>query len=133
MLRDMRSWRDHVREDSLRNFHHKTEWTTPLAPLPLATQTAERLGNAGYQVKIVDKSGGLLVAAKKGAGNKFGYIFAHTAIIVILLGGLLDSDLSIRFQQWFMGKTPFMGGGMIAEIPASTASAWATLPSAATP
>jgi cytochrome c biogenesis protein len=119
MLRDMRSWRDHVREDSLRNFHHKTEWTTPLAPLPLATQTAERLGNAGYQVKIVDKSGGLLVAAKKGAGNKFGYIFAHTAIIVILLGGLLDSDLSIRFQQWFMGKTPFMGGGMIAEIPAT--------------
>jgi len=118
MLRDMRSWRDHVREDSLRNFHHKTEWTAPLDALPLATQTAQRLDNAGYQVKIVDKNGGLLVAAKKGAGNKFGYIFAHTAIIVILLGGLLDSDLSIRFQQWFMGKSPFMGGGLIADIPA---------------
>src|SRR5437868_8083349 len=25
-VRDMRSWRDNVREESLRNFHHKAEW-----------------------------------------------------------------------------------------------------------
>jgi len=114
MLRDMRSWRDNVREESLRNFHHKTEWTSGLAAVPLATQTAQRLGNAGYRVKLVDKAGGVLVAAKKGAGNKFGYIFAHTAIIVILLGGLFDSNLPIRFQEWFMGKTPYMGGELTA-------------------
>lgn len=110
MLRDMRSWRESVREESLNNFHHKTAWTSPLAAVPLATQTAQRLGNAGYRVKLVDKAGGVLVAAKKGAGNKFGYIFAHTAIIVILLGGLLDSNLPIRFQEWFMGKTSYTGG-----------------------
>jgi len=110
MLRDMRSWRDSVREESLRNFHHKAEWTSDLAAVPLATQTAQRLGNAGYRVKLVDKAGGVLVAAKKGAGNKFGYIFAHTAIIVILLGGLLDSNLPIRFQEWFLGKTPYISG-----------------------
>jgi cytochrome c biogenesis protein len=110
MLRDMRSWRESVREESLNNFHHKTAWTSPLAAVPLATQTAQRLGNAGYRVKLVDKAGGVLVAAKKGAGNKFGYIFAHTSIIVILLGGLLDSNLPIRFQEWFMGKTPYTSG-----------------------
>ncbi len=110
MVRDMRSWRDSVREESLRNFHHKAEWTSSLAAVPLATQTAQRLGNAGYRVKLVDKAGGVLVAAKKGAGNKFGYIFAHTAIIVILLGGLLDSNLPIRFQEWFFGKTPYISG-----------------------
>ncbi|WP_296945447.1 cytochrome c biogenesis protein ResB [uncultured Massilia sp.] len=118
MLRDMRSWRESVREESLRNFHHKFAWTAPGAALPLAHQTAQRLDNAGYKVKLVDKPGGVLVAAKKGAGNKFGYIFAHTAIIVILVGGMMDSDFGIRFQQWFMGKTPFMGGGLIADIPA---------------
>jgi len=110
MLRDMRSWRENVREDSLRNFHHKTEWASSLGAVPLATQTAQRLGNAGYRVKLVDKAGGVLVAAKKGAANKFGYIFAHTAIIVILLGGLLDSNLPIRFQEWFLGKTPYTSG-----------------------
>jgi len=118
MIRDMRSWREHVREDSLRNFHHKLEWTAPVARTTLAAQTAERLRHAGYAVKLVEKDGGMLVAAKKGAGNKFGYIFAHTAIIVILLGGMLDSELPVKFQQWFLGKTPFGGSGVIADIPA---------------
>jgi cytochrome c biogenesis protein len=117
MVRDMRSWREQVREDSLRNFHHKAEWTAPLARSALVQQTAQRLQHAGYAVKVVDKDGSTLVAAKKGAGNKFGYIFAHSAIIVILLGGMLDSDLPIRFQQWFLGKTPFAGTGVIADIP----------------
>ncbi|VXC08513.1 cytochrome c biogenesis protein ResB [Massilia sp. 9I] len=118
MIRDMRSWREHVREESLRNFHHKLEWTAPLARTTLAAQTAERLRHAGYAVKLVEKDGGMLVAAKKGAGNKFGYIFAHTSIIVILLGGMLDSELPVKFQQWFLGKTPFGGSGVIADIPA---------------
>lgn len=118
MMRDMRSWRDSVREESLRNFHHKSEWTAPLDAAALAQQSAVRLGHAGYKVKIVEKEQGILVAAKKGAGNKFGYIFAHTAIIVILLGGMLDSELPIRLQQWFFGKTPYMGSGLIANVPA---------------
>ena len=118
MMRDMRSWRESVREESLRNFHHKSEWSAPLDAAALARQSAVRLGHAGYKVKIVEKEHGTLVAAKKGAGNKFGYIFAHTAIIVILLGGMLDSELPIRLQQWFLGKTPYMGGGLIADVPA---------------
>lgn len=119
MLRDMRSWREHVREDSLRNFHHKADWTEPQARAAVAGRVAARLRHAGYGVKIVEKDKATLVAAKKGAGNKFGYIFAHTAIIVILLGGTLDSELPIRFQQWFMGKTPYAGSGtLISDIPA---------------
>lgn len=118
MIRDMRSWRENVREESLRNFHHKSEWTGPLTHATLAQQSAARLADAGYRTKIVEKETGTLVAAKKGAANKLGYIFAHSAIIIILLGGMLDSDLPIRFQQWFMGKTPFAGSGVIADIPA---------------
>ena len=117
MLRDMRSWRENVREDSLRNFRHKATWTTTLARAELARQSSARLIDGGYQVKLVDKPHGTLLAAKKGAFNKLGYIFAHSAIIIILVGGMLDSDLPIRFQQWFMGKTPFAGNGVIAQIP----------------
>jgi cytochrome c biogenesis protein len=118
MIKDMRSWRANVREQSLQNFHHKTEWTSPLARQALAQQTAARLVDAGYAAKIVDKENGTLVAAKRGAGNKFGYIFAHSAIVIICVGGLLDSDMPIRLQEWFFGKTPFAGSGVIAQIPA---------------
>ncbi len=117
MLKDMRSWRENVREQSLRNFHHKAEWRSPLARAALAQQTVARLADAGYQAKVVDKGHATLVAAKRGAANKFGYIFAHSAIVIICIGGFLDSDMPIRFQQWFMGKTPFAGSGVIADIP----------------
>jgi cytochrome c biogenesis protein len=117
MMKDMRSWRENVREQSLLNFHHKTQWRSPLARAALAQQTAARLADAGYKVKLVDKEHGTLVAAKQGAANKFGYIFAHSAIVIICIGGLLDSDMPIRLQEWFFGKTPFSGSGVIAQIP----------------
>ena len=118
MLKDMRSWRENVREQSLRNFHHKQEWDAPVARAALAAELAQRIGAGGYRVKLVEKEHATLIAAKQGAANKWGYIFAHSAIVVICIGGLLDSDLPIRFQQWFYGKTAFAGNGIIAKIPA---------------
>ncbi len=117
MLRDVKSWRDNVREQSLRNFHHKHAWQTGEAPAEAAARLARQVGQRGYKVKLVDKEGGTLLAAKQGAANKWGYIFAHAAIVIICLGGLLDSDLPIRFQQWFYGKQAFSGNGIIADIP----------------
>jgi cytochrome c biogenesis protein len=118
MLKDMRSWRENVREQSLRNFHHKAEWQSPLGREQLVAQTVARLADAGYKSKVVEKDQATLIAAKQGAANKFGYIFAHSAIVIICVGGLLDSDMPIRMQQWFMDKTPFLGNGVIADIPA---------------
>ncbi|QDZ30177.1 cytochrome c biogenesis protein ResB [Noviherbaspirillum sp. UKPF54] len=116
MLKDMRSWRENVREHSLRNFHHKLEWSSSAPLAALTKQLAERVAGDGYQVKVVDKKEAVLIAAKRGAGNKWGYIFAHSAIVIICIGGLLDSDLPIRFQEWFDNKTPFAGGGVISDI-----------------
>jgi len=118
MLKDMRSWREKVRESSLNNFHHKNQWSSPLARPALAQQTAQRLQHAGYATKVVDKDGATLVTAKRGAGNKFGYIFAHSAIVIICIGGMLDSDVPIRIQQWLFDKSAFAGNGLISQIPA---------------
>ncbi|MES2071334.1 MAG: cytochrome c biogenesis protein ResB [Pseudomonadota bacterium] len=117
MLKDMRSWRDHVREQSLRNFHHKAEWYSGVSRDALLKQVTEHIARVGYKFKVVEKQNATLIAAKRGAANKWGYIFAHSAIVIICIGGLLDSDMPIRFQQWFMGKVPFDGSGVIAQIP----------------
>ena len=118
MVRDMRSWRENVREQSLLNFPHRMHWRAPLARPALAQQTSARLADNGYRVKIVERDNGTLLAAKQGGANKFGYIFAHASIVVICVGALFDSDLPIRFQEWVLGKTPFAGSGLIAEVPA---------------
>lgn len=117
MLKDMRSWRDNVREQSLRNFHHRSEWHSNNARAKVTEQILAHLGRIGYRSKLVEKDGATLIAAKQGAANKWGYIFAHSAIVIICIGGLLDSELPIRFQQWFMGKVPFEGSGVISKIP----------------
>lgn len=117
MLKDMRSWRDNVREQSLRNFRHKAEWTSPHQRSQLLAGMTHHLARIGYKFKVVEKDGATLIAAKQGAANKWGYIFAHAAIVIICIGGMLDSELPIRFQQWFMGKVPFDGNGIIANIP----------------
>lgn len=116
MLKDMRSWRENVREQSLRNFHHNTEWQSSLSHADLATQMATRIAANGYKVKVVDKDGATLIAARQGAANKWGYIFAHSSIVIICLGGLLDSDLPIRIQKVLFDKSAFSGSGLISQI-----------------
>lgn len=117
MLRDMKSWRENVREKSLLNFHHKVEWTTADDVLATAQGLSGMLTRDGYKVKLVDRDRAVLLTAKRGAGNKWGYIFAHAAIVVICVGGMMDSDLAIRLQSWIYGKTPFTGSGLISQIP----------------
>jgi cytochrome c biogenesis protein len=106
-----------VREQSLRNFHHHAEWSSSRAIDQLASEYIKQITAAGYQVRQVPKDGAVLLSAKQGAANKLGYIFAHSAIVIICIGGLLDSNLPIRAQQWMFGKETFKGSGVIADIP----------------
>ena len=45
---------------------------TPLPRAVLAQQMVMRLKDAGYQAKVVEKDNATLVAAKRGAANKWG-------------------------------------------------------------
>ena len=58
-----------------------------------------------------------MVAAKKGAANKLGYIAAHSAVVLICVGGLLDGDMIVRAQMWLHGKSTYTGGGLIVNVP----------------
>jgi cytochrome c biogenesis protein len=58
-----------------------------------------------------------MLAAKAGAANKIGYIAAHSAIVLICLGGLLDGDLIVRAQMWLGGKTPYTGAAAFPTCP----------------
>ena len=118
MIVDMRSWKDHVRERSLRAFHHRGEYEAPRGRAEAVARLGALLRNRGFRVKPVEHDGATLLAAKAGAANKLGYILAHTAIVVICIGGLLDGDMLIRAQMWFGGKSPISGNAIISEIPA---------------
>ena len=120
MLVEVRAWKEHVEEGGLRAFHHHFEFSTGASHQQSAAQIADRLAKDGYAVKTLVADDHSKVLAKKGAANKWGYIFAHSAIVLICLGGLLDGDLFTRGQIWFGGKSvlpPNTQGMLIADIP----------------
>jgi len=119
MVRDARSFREYVRGTSLRAFHHHLESVSPLGPDETLRRMQQWLGSQGYRWKLRRGDDGLMLAAKKGSANRLGYIFAHAAIVVICVGGLLDSELPVRLQVWLGGKQPITQNMLIADVPPS--------------
>ncbi len=120
IITDLKSYKENIREQSLQAFHHRAQAELGEAPQTAAQRIGQMLAGSGWKVKLQQREtsagAGWMVAAKAGAANKLGYIAAHSAIVLVCLGGLLDGDLIVRAQMWVGGKTPYNGGGLIADV-----------------
>jgi cytochrome c biogenesis protein len=118
---DLRNYKENIREQSLKAFHHKAEGALNELPEAAARRLGALLATGGWKVKLQERETplgkGWMLAAKAGAANKLGYIAAHSAIVLVCVGGLLDGDLIVRTQLWFGGKAIYSGGGLIADVP----------------
>lgn len=119
---DFKTFKENVREQSLKAFPNRAEQALNENAEVAANRIGQTLLGSGWKVKLQSRPSaagtGYMVAAKKGRANKIGYLAAHSAIVLVCIGGLLDGDLIVRAQTWFNGKTPFTGGGLIADVPA---------------
>jgi cytochrome c biogenesis protein len=121
ILADLRTLKEGLREQALQSFKHRAQAGVDGAPEAAARRIGEALARSGWKVKLQQRSTargeGWMVAARAGAANKIGYLAAHSAIVLVCLGGLSDGDLIVRAQMLLGGKTPYTGGGMIADVP----------------
>ena len=113
---ELNLFKENIREQSLKAFGHRAENTLVEAPEVAARRIGQTLVQGGWRVKLQQRDTGWMVAAKKGSANKLGYIAAHSAIVLVCIGGLLDGDLMVRAQMWFNDKVVFTGGGLIADV-----------------
>ena len=118
ILVELRSYKENIREQSLRAFHHKAEGTLATSAEATLARVNDLLVAQGWRARAQVRANGTMVAARRGMANKVGYLCAHSAIVLICLGGLFDGDLVVRAQMALLGKTPFAGGGLIADVPA---------------
>ena len=118
IVADLRTYKEGLRVQSLRAFGQRAETVLSETPDVAANRIGQLLVSGGWKVKLQHRDNGWMVAAKRGAANKLGYLAAHSAIVLVCLGGLLDGDLIVRAQMWMGGKTAFKGSGMIADVPA---------------
>ena len=115
---ELRSYKEQIREQSLKAFHHKAEGTLSASPEATLARINTLLIDQGWRARAQLRANGTMVAARRGMANKVGYLCAHSAIVLICLGGLFDGDLVVRAQMALLGKTPFAGAGLIADVPA---------------
>jgi len=121
ILIDLKTFKENIRESSLKSFGQHAEAGFSEGAETVARRLGAGLVQGGWKVRLQPRDTaagpGWMVAAKAGAANKLGYIAAHSAIVLVCLGGLLDGDLIVRAQTWFNGKTPYTGAGLIADVP----------------
>ncbi len=100
MLRELRNFRENVQEKSLRAMHNKAI-VTAVMESTAAQSLAQRILQAqGFKTRAKQAQGHVVIAGMKGRANHFGYWFTHIGIIVICVGGLLDSRLPLMFAEW---------------------------------
>ena len=104
MLKEMRTFKEKASEISLKSFAHRAEFPLPSPTGSVAALTAY-LKQSGFRSRTVEQpQGDTLIAAKAGTASRWGYIFAHLAIVVICIGGLLDGNVPLKMQQVFGAK-----------------------------
>ncbi len=120
IIADLKTYKENIRDQSLKAFHHRAIAGLNEAPQAAADRIGRTLASGGWKVRLQQRStpqgDGWMVAAKTGAANKIGYIAAHSAIVLVCVGGLLDGDLIVRAQMLLNGKAPYTGGGLIADV-----------------
>nr|WP_315238792.1 cytochrome c biogenesis protein ResB [uncultured Albidiferax sp.] len=114
---DFKIFKEGIRAQSLKAFAHHAQANLAETPEVAARRIGQTLVSGGWKVKLQQRDNGWMVAAKAGAANKLGYIAAHSAIVLICIGGLLDGDLVVKAQMLLNGKSVYTGGGLIADVP----------------
>ena len=118
ILLDLKAYKEQIRASSLKSFHHRAEGTLDEPCADVLARVSALLAAGGWKAKLQEREGGVMVAARKGAANKLGYLAAHSAIVLICIGGLFDGDLVVRAQMALFGKSAWPGAGLLRNVPA---------------
>lgn len=100
MLHDMRSYRLGVRRESLAAFHSQYSWQLDATSAQLLDRLIPVVTAHGYRTRSKDHDDHRVVSARKGAINRLGYLFTHSAIVIICIGGLLDGNLWLKWRAF---------------------------------
>ncbi|SEP05048.1 cytochrome c biogenesis protein ResB [Aquisalimonas asiatica] len=93
-------FRERQRDGALRAHRHRREWHTEESLDAALARARHGLQAQGYRVRAHEDASRVVLAGMRGRGNRLGYLFSHLAIVVICVGGLMDANMGLKFQQW---------------------------------
>ncbi len=119
ILRDVYSFNMHVKPINFHAFPHLIETRSRCELGLLNIKLKDFLKNLGFSFRERETNEGLLFVAKKGHLNRLGYVLSHFSVVIICLGGFLDSQILLRLQVLLDKKKPILQEMFISEIPES--------------
>ncbi len=94
-IREIKSFRLQACERSLRAMKYQLQ----LPQVLTEDEACDYFKQQGFSIRSVNREDGhILVAGKKGMLGRLGYMFTHGALILICLGGLVDSDVLLKMR-----------------------------------
>ena len=87
---------------------------------PTVEQVTQQLKSLGFRSRTRNLDHGTLIYAQQGHANRLGYLLTHFGVIVICLGALLDSNVSLQWQVFTGKKQPETQNIAIRDIPSSS-------------
>lgn len=118
VLRELRHYRENVQEKSLRAMKHQTVIPTAQNAAQAQALATRILHNQGFKTRQKASADHTVVAGMKGRANHWGYWLTHVGMIVIFIGGLLDSRLPLMVAEWQGTLKPETRNIPAGEVPA---------------
>ncbi len=119
VLRQALDYREQMPEAALRRLANRHTCLLPGALDHTRALLQAELRRHGYRTRLQPAR----ITAMKGRGNRLGYVFTHTSILLICIGGFLDSNALLKFK--------LMRGELVAEtreLPVASIPAISRLP-----
>ena len=124
MIKEWRTFKEQITEKSLNAFSHQETYNVNSMPdNPNLVNTKQQLlmflNAKGFNYKLKTQTDGSeLIAAKAGTHQRLGYIFTHSAMVVIFFGGLLDGNLPFKAQEMLGQKRIETRDIAVSQVPA---------------
>ena len=98
ILATLKQYREDIREAQLLNMAHHTRLRAGLTHEEAVAKLSACFKRLGFKSRIKRREDSATLAAMKGAGNRYGYLFTHCAVVIICIGGFLDSNVPLKIQ-----------------------------------
>ncbi len=98
ILASARNFQLHQRANHIQHLTHHARLDTQTGMDKLLFELQHWLKQQGYRVQSQATGEGMLVAAIRGEANRYGYLLTHVAVIIICIGGLLDSNFPLKLK-----------------------------------
>ena len=98
ILASLKQYREDMQEQQLLNLSDHSRHRTAVAHDEAVAGLAHCFRDLGFRTRTKRHGESTTLAAMKGSANRYGYLLTHSAVVIICIGGFLDSNVPLKIR-----------------------------------